>query len=238
MKVFSKSAIRAADFSDFKRGINLMRCILLGPPGAGKGTQAAIIRDKYTVAHISTGDILRANVKNNTVLGKKAKSYMDAGELVPDSLIIEMMKDRLSRDDCERGFLLDGFPRTVSQAEALDILLKALEVELDAVILLEVSDEVVVKRLSGRRMCKQCGAIYHIEFQPPSKEGICDKCGGELYQRDDDKEEVIRQRLAVYHEQTSPLVEYYSSKGLLRPVDAEQSSDSVLRLIEQLFGKD
>jgi adenylate kinase len=214
-----------------------MRCILLGPPGAGKGTQAAVIRDRYNVAHISTGDILRSNVKEKTDLGQKARSYMEAGELVPDSLIIEMMRERLSQSDCNRGFLLDGFPRTVSQAEALDSLLEDLDVELDAVILLDVSDEVVVERLSGRRVCRNCGAIYHMKNHPPKKEGICDICGGELFQRKDDTEEVIRQRLGVYHQQTSPLIEYYRSSGILKAVNAEVSSDSVLAVIEDLFGK-
>jgi adenylate kinase len=214
-----------------------MRCILLGPPGAGKGTQAAVIRDRYNVAHISTGDILRSNVKEKTDLGQKASSYMEAGELVPDSLIIEMMKERLSQSDCNRGFLLDGFPRTVSQAEALDSLLEDLDVELDAVILLDVSDEVVVERLSGRRVCRNCGAIYHMKNHPPKKEGICDICGGELFQRKDDTEDVIRQRLGVYHQQTSPLIEYYRSSGILKAVNAEGSSDSVLGVIEDLFGK-
>jgi adenylate kinase len=214
-----------------------MRCILLGPPGAGKGTQAAVIRDRYNVAHISTGDILRSNVKEKTDLGQKARSYMEAGELVPDSLIIEMMRERLSQSDCNRGFLLDGFPRTVSQAEALDSLLEDLDVELDAVILLDVSDEVVVERLSGRRVCRDCGAIYHMKNHPPKKEGICDLCGGELFQRKDDTEEVIRQRLGVYHQQTSPLIEYYRSSGILKAVNAEVSSDSVLAVIEDLFGK-
>jgi adenylate kinase len=214
-----------------------MRCILLGPPGAGKGTQAAVIRDRYNVAHISTGDILRSNVKEKTDLGQKARSYMEAGGLVPDSLIIEMMRERLSQSDCNRGFLLDGFPRTVSQAEALDSLLEDLDVELDAVILLDVSDEVVVERLSGRRVCRDCGAIYHMKNHPPKKEGICDLCGGELFQRKDDTEEVIRQRLGVYHQQTSPLIEYYRSSGILKAVNAEVSSDSVLAVIEDLFGK-
>lgn len=214
-----------------------MRCILLGPPGAGKGTQASVIRKKYEVAHISTGDILRSNVKEKTELGLKASSYMESGELVPDSLIIEMMRKRLALPDCQKGFLLDGFPRTVSQAESLDSLLDEIGVALDAVILLDVSDDVVVERLSGRRICRKCGAIYHLQNHPPRVDGICDLCGGDLYQRKDDTEEVIRQRLQVYHKQTSPLVEYYRKTGMLRSVDAEKSSDNVLTVIEDLFGK-
>jgi len=213
-----------------------MRLILLGPPGAGKGTQADVIKKKYNVAHISTGDILRENVRSETRLGLQAKTYMDSGKLVPDDLIISMMKDRLQQPDCGNGFLLDGFPRTVSQADALEQMLGELETGVNAAVLLEVSDETVVERLSGRRICDSCGAIYHIRFRPSSVNGQCDKCGGSLYQRDDDKESVIRSRLAVYHEQTAPLIKYYEEKGLLRRVDAEKSSDSVVRLIAEIFG--
>jgi adenylate kinase len=214
-----------------------MRFILLGPPGAGKGTQAAVIKEKFSIAHISTGDILRANVKNGTDLGKKARTYMDSGKLVPDDLIIAMVKDRLQEKDCTLGFLLDGFPRTVSQAEALDELVDALDVKLDAVILLDVPDNVVIERLSGRRMCRNCGSIFHVSFNPSSRGDICDKCGGEIYQRDDDREEVIRNRLKVYHEQTAPLIEYYENEGILRTVDASESSDNVLAMIESLVKK-
>lgn len=214
-----------------------MRFILLGPPGAGKGTQAAVIKEKFSIAHISTGDILRANVKNGTDLGKKARTYMDSGKLVPDDLIIAMVKDRLQEKDCTLGFLLDGFPRTVSQAEALDELVDVLDVELDAVILLDVPDQVVIERLSGRRMCRSCGSIFHVSFNPSSKGDICDKCGGEIYQRDDDREEVIRNRLKVYHDQTAPLIKYYENKGILRTVDASESSDNVLAMIESLVKK-
>ena len=211
-----------------------MRFILLGPPGAGKGTQAAVIKDKYSIAHVSTGDILRENVKKGTSLGKEAKSFMDSGKLVPDELIIAMVRDRLKNTDCVKGFLLDGFPRTVSQAEALDHLLSNLEVNLDAVILLDVPDDVVIERLSGRRICRRCGTIYHVNFNPSADGSVCDRCGGEIYQRDDDREEVIRNRLNVYYEQTSPLIEYYEKKSLLKKVDASESSDTVLTMIESL----
>lgn len=213
-----------------------MRIILVGPPGAGKGTQAEKIVAKYGVAHVSTGDILRANVKGGTELGKKAKSYMDAGGLVPDGVIVGMMRGRLAEDDCAKGFLLDGFPRTVPQAEALTALLSEMGIELDGVILLDVGDETVVERLCGRRMCRKCGKIFHVTFNPSSKDDECDACGGELYQRDDDKEDVIRQRLAVYHSQTAPLVDYYDEKGLLFRVDAARPGDEVLSNIEAAVG--
>jgi len=213
-----------------------MRIILVGPPGAGKGTQAEKIVAKYNVAHISTGDILRANVKAGTELGKKAKSFMDAGALVPDDVIVGMMRGRLAEDDCKNGFILDGFPRTVPQAEALDSLLAEMGIKLDGVILLDVDDETVVERLCGRRMCKKCGRIFHVSFKPSSKGDLCDECGGELYQRDDDKEEVIRQRLAVYHSQTAPLVDYYGKAGLLLRVPGAEAGDKVLGHIEAMLG--
>lgn len=214
-----------------------MRIILVGPPGAGKGTQAEKIVARYGVAHISTGDILRANVKAGTELGKKAKSFMDAGALVPDEVIIGMMRERLADDDCKKGFILDGFPRTVPQAEALTGLLAEMGIVLDGVILLDVADETVVERLCGRRMCKSCGKIYHVSFNPSSRGDRCDACGGELYQRDDDKESVIRQRLSVYHAQTAPLVDYYGKAGLLVNVDAAQPGDKVLGQIEAQLEK-
>ena len=213
-----------------------MRIILVGPPGAGKGTQAEKIVAKYNVAHISTGDILRANVKAGTELGKKAKSFMDAGALVPDDVIVGMMRGRLAEDDCKNGFILDGFPRTVPQAEALDSLLAEMGIKLDGVILLDVDDDTVVERLCGRRMCKKCGRIFHVSFKPSSKGNLCDECGGELYQRDDDKEEVIRQRLAVYHSQTAPLVDYYGKAGLLLRVPGAEAGDKVLGHIEAMLG--
>ena len=213
-----------------------MRIILVGPPGAGKGTQAEKIVAKYNVAHISTGDILRANVKAGTELGKKAKSFMDAGALVPDDVIVGMIRGRLAEDDCKNGFILDGFPRTVPQAEALDSLLAEMGIKLDGVILLDVDDDTVVERLCGRRMCKKCGRIFHVSFKPSSKGDLCDECGGELYQRDDDKEEVIRQRLAVYHSQTAPLVDYYGKAGLLLRVPGAEAGDKVLGHIEAMLG--
>jgi adenylate kinase len=213
-----------------------MRIILVGPPGAGKGTQAEKIVAKYGVAHISTGDILRANVKAGTELGIKAKSYMDSGSLVPDEIIVGMMRGRLAESDCAKGFILDGFPRTVPQAEALTALLTEMGIKLDGVILLDVDDETVVQRLCGRRMCRKCGKIFHVTFNPSAKGNVCDVCGGELYQRDDDKEEVIRHRLSVYHSQTAPLVDYYDKAGLLIRVNAAEAGDKVLSSIEARLG--
>lgn len=208
-----------------------MRLVFLGPPGSGKGTQAAKLLEKVKVAHISTGDILRGNVANGTELGLQAKGYMDSGKLVPDSLIVEMMKNRLGESDCEKGFILDGFPRTVSQAEALEKMLGELGMDLDAVVLFKVSDAVVIERLSGRRGCRRCGAIYHVRFSPSSAGDRCEACGGELFQRDDDREEVIRKRLDVYHSQTAPLVGFYRERNMLVEVEAEKSSDEVLKTI-------
>lgn len=213
-----------------------MRIILLGPPGAGKGTQAESIKAKWDIAHISTGDILRANVKAGTELGKAAKRYMDEGALVPDELIIAMMESRLQEDDAKKGFMLDGFPRTSGQAEALDKLLDRLNLKLDAVIELSVADDVVVKRLTSRRVCGRCGEIYNTVAKPPRVDSVCDKCGGEVVQRDDDTEAVIRKRLAVFREQTAPLIEYYRNKGILMTADAAGAKDSVSTLLEQSFG--
>lgn len=228
---------KAEASSDSKGDVNIMRVILLGPPGAGKGTQAAEIKAKYDVAHISTGDMLRQNVKDATELGQQAQKYMDGGKLVPDELIVKMMRERLKEKDCEKGFLLDGFPRTVPQAESLDGLLENMNLSLDAVILLDVADDIVVDRLCGRRMCRQCGEIYHVSFKPSSQGDKCDKCGGDLFQRDDDKEQVIRNRLKVYHDQTAPLISYYDEKGLLRRVNAGTSSSSVMAEIEALVNE-
>ena len=213
-----------------------MRIILVGAPGAGKGTQAEAIKGKYPIAHISTGDILRANVKAGTELGKNAKGYMDAGKLVPDEVIIAMVESRLQEPDCKEGFLLDGFPRTTPQAEALDLLLEKLGIALDAVVELDVDDEVVVQRLTTRRGCISCGEIYNTLFKPTKVECVCDKCGGEVIQRDDDKESVIRNRLSVFHEQTAPLIEYYRNKGILLTVDATGGKDAVLNLLEKRKG--
>ena len=210
-----------------------MRLILLGAPGAGKGTQADVVKSKYNIAHISTGDILRANVKQGTELGKLAQGYMTSGKLVPDDVIINMMKARLVEPDCKEGFMLDGFPRTIAQAEALDKMLAELGIALDAVVSLEIDDEVVVSRLTSRRVCKQCGEIYNTIGKPSRVEGVCDKCGGEVIQRADDNESTIRNRLAVFHEQTAPLIEYYKKAGILVSVDATAGKDSVLKIIER-----
>jgi adenylate kinase len=213
-----------------------VRTILLGPPGAGKGTQASHIVEAYGVPHISTGDILRANVKAGTALGTEAKRFMDAGELVPDEVIIGMVGDRLAEADAADGFLFDGFPRTVPQAEALDALLEDRGVPLDVVLELVVDHEEVVRRLTGRRTCAGCGRIFHLEYDPPAAEGACDDCGGELQQRADDREEVVRNRLEVYTEQTEPLVAFYEARGQLARIEAtgsfDEVTDRVLRTLE------
>ena len=197
-----------------------MRLVLVGPPGAGKGTQAQFIASHFAIPKISTGEIFRANVSEGTELGVEARKFMDAGDLVPDEVTIAMVKDRIGHDDARTGFLLDGFPRTVRQAEVLDELLDPMSSPLDVVLELVVDDDEVVRRLSGRRTCHQCGHVWHLDFDPPGTEGICDRCGGELFQRDDDSEDTIRHRLEVYADQTSPLIGYYGDKGLLRGVDA------------------
>jgi adenylate kinase len=197
-----------------------VRLVLVGPPGAGKGTQAQFIASHFAVPKISTGDIFRTNVSDGTELGLEARKYMDAGDLVPDEVTIGMVKERLSHDDTSEGFLLDGFPRTVQQAVVLDDMLAAHAVGLDVVLELVVDDEEVVRRLSGRRTCRRCGHVWHLDFDPPATEGTCDRCGGELFQRDDDSELTIRHRLEVYADQTSPLIGYYGDRGLLSGVDA------------------
>ncbi len=197
-----------------------MRLVLVGPPGAGKGTQAQFIASHFAVPKISTGDIFRANVSEGTDLGLEAKKYMDAGDLVPDEVTIGMVTDRLTHEDATEGFLLDGFPRTVHQAEVLDDLLAAKAAAVDVVLELVVDDDEVVRRLSGRRTCRRCGHVWHLDFDPPATAGQCDRCGGELFQRDDDSEDTIRHRLEVYADQTSPLIGYYGDRGLLRGVDA------------------
>jgi adenylate kinase len=207
-----------------------MRLVLVGAPGAGKGTQAKYIAQHFGVPPISTGDIFRANLAAQTPLGIEAKRYMDAGELVPDEVTIGIVRDRLSQDDAEHGFLLDGFPRTVPQAEALNDMLVELGRPLDAVLELEVDEDEVVRRLSGRRTCRKCGHIWHVEFDPPAKPDVCDKCGGELFQRDDDKPETIHRRLAVYREQTAPLVGFYRDAGLLRTIRAVGQVDEITAL--------
>ena len=208
-----------------------MRLIILGPPGAGKGTQAERIVKEFAVPHISTGDILRENIKAGTQLGKEAKAYMDKGELVPDELVIALVEDRLSRDDCKSGFLLDGFPRTVAQAVSLDALLKKLGAPLDRAINIQVEPEKLVARAVGRRVCKTCGATYHVEFNPPKVEGKCDLDGSELIQRADDTKETVENRIRGYLEQTSPLVDYYRAQHLLLDVDGDQDIDEVFEAI-------
>ncbi len=211
-----------------------MNIVLLGPPGAGKGTQAKKIQEYYSLPHISTGDMLRENINNKTVLGMKAKSYMSRGELVPDELLITMIKDRLSKKDCESGFLLDGYPRTIPQADALQMILTESDRKLDAILNISVEDEELIKRLSGRRMCS-CGASYHIVFNPSKDDEVCDMCKGRLYQRDDDKPEAIRNRLKVYKKQTQPLIEYYNRKGILRTIDGVKDISGIFEDIKNIL---
>lgn len=214
-----------------------MKLILIGPPGCGKGTQASLISEEFKIPQISTGDILRAAVRNETSLGDKAKSYMDAGKLVPDQLIIDLMSERIKDADCKNGYILDGFPRTLKQAEALDELLDGMNQTLDAVISIEVDDDEVVRRLAGRRQCANCGKGYHTEFKKPEVSDTCDKCGGPLYQRDDDKEETIRARLEVYRKQTAPLLDYYDKSGLLRSVAGTGTIEDIFKKISSLINQ-
>lgn len=205
----------------------MLRTILLGPPGAGKGTQAVKIVEKYNIPHISTGDIFRENIKNQTELGKRAKAYMDRGELVPDELVVEIATDRLTKDDCKNGFLLDGFPRTIFQAEKLDEFLTQRGEKIDKVINIDVEKDALVKRITGRRVCKSCGASYHVVNIPPKKDGICDLCSGELIQRADDTEETVLNRIDVYNKQTKPLVDYYDKAGVIINIDGNKDLDDV-----------
>ncbi len=209
-----------------------MKVIMLGAPGAGKGTQAKKIANKYGVPHVSTGDILRANVKGGTELGSKAKGFMDQGLLVPDDLVVDMLIDRLGQDDASKGYVLDGFPRTIPQAEALDAALVKIGEKVDYAINVEVPDEDIVRRMSGRRACPNCGGTYHVVHIPTKVEGVCDACGGELVLRDDDKPETVKKRLGVYHEQTKPLIDYYTKQGLLVTVDGTKDTDKVFEDIE------
>lgn len=213
-----------------------MNIILLGPPGAGKGTQAKKISENCSIPHISTGDILRENISNNTPLGLKAKSYMSRGELVPDELLITIIKDRLSRSDCSGGFLLDGYPRTIPQADALQMILTESGRKLDVVLNIDVDDEELIKRLSGRRMCA-CGTSYHVDFNPPEKEGFCDTCKGKLYQREDDRAEAIKNRLIVYKKQTEPLINYYTKKAILRRIDGNKDISAIFEDIKKVLEK-
>ena len=213
-----------------------MKIIMLGAPGAGKGTQAKMLAEKYKIPHISTGDIFRANIKNGTELGRQAKEYMDKGLLVPDELTVKILLDRVAQDDCKNGYVLDGFPRTIPQAEVLDEALTKLGEKIDFAVNVDVPDENIVKRMSGRRACLKCGATYHIEHIPPKKEGICDICGSELVLRDDDKPETVLNRLKVYHDQTQPLIDFYTAKGVLKTVDGTQDMKDVFNAIVSILG--
>lgn len=204
-----------------------MKLVILGPPGAGKGTQAEYIVKRYNIPHISTGDIFRENIKNNTELGKEAKSYMDKGLLVPDDLVIALVEDRLNKDDAKEGFLLDGFPRTVAQAVSLDSILDKNDEKLTKVINISVDPEILIERAVGRRVCKTCGMTYHVKFNPPKEEGICDKDGTKLIQRDDDTEETVKTRISVYFDQTAPLIDYYRAQNLLIDIDGAKDIDKV-----------
>jgi adenylate kinase len=210
---------------------------MLGAPGAGKGTQAKRIAEKYGIPHISTGDIFRANIKNDTELGKKAKTYMDQGLLVPDELVVDLVVDRFKEPDCEKGYVLDGFPRTIPQAEALDNALKAIGEQVDFAVNVEVPDENIVERMSGRRACLSCGATYHLKYIPTKVEGVCDTCGADLVLRDDDKPETVLKRLKVYHDQTQPLIEYYTKQGILVEVDGTKDMAVVFNAIVDVIDK-
>lgn len=213
-----------------------MKIIMLGAPGAGKGTQAQMIANKYGIPHVSTGDIFRENVKNGTELGMEAKKYMDAGELVPDELTVKILLDRVAKDDCKNGYVLDGFPRTIPQAEVLDAEITKLGDKIDYAINVDVPDENIIRRMSGRRACLACGATFHIEHIPPKKEGICDRCGKELVLRDDDKEETVKNRLSVYHQQTQPLIDFYTKKNVLKTVDGTADMKDVFTAITDILG--
>jgi len=213
-----------------------MKIIMLGAPGAGKGTQAKMIAEKYGIPHVSTGDIFRANIKNGTDLGKQAKEYMDAGKLVPDELTVKILLDRVAQDDCKNGYVLDGFPRTIPQAEVLEDALNKLGDKIDFAVNVDVPDENIVRRMSGRRACLKCGATYHIEHIPPKHEGICDTCGSELVLRDDDKPETVLNRLKVYHEQTQPLIDFYTERNVLRTVDGTRDMKDVFADIISILG--
>ena len=214
-----------------------MKLILVGPPGAGKGTQAVRLVKHFGIPQISTGDILRKAVKDGTELGTLAKQYMDKGELVPDEVVIGIIRERLMEPDCQKGYILDGFPRTIAQAEALDEMLEKMGSRIDHAVNISVADEEIIKRLTGRRTCSECGAGYHVLFDPPKQDGICDKCGGKLIQRDDDKEETIRARLDVYRRQTEPLIRYYEEKGLLRTIPGEGNMEEIFNAILKVLGE-
>lgn len=212
-----------------------MKIIMLGAPGAGKGTQAKRIAERYGIPHISTGDIFRANIKNQTELGKKAKGYMDQGMLVPDEVTLELIMDRFTNEDCKDGYVLDGFPRTIPQAEALTAALAKQKDAVDYAVNVDVPDEAIVSRMSGRRACVSCGGTYHIEFNPTKQDGICDACGGQLILREDDKPETVQKRLSVYHEQTQPLIDYYKNQNILREVDGTKDMEEVFCSITEIL---
>ena len=214
-----------------------MKIILLGPPGAGKGTQAKSISNRYSIPHISTGDIFRKNISEETPLGIEAKGYMDKGLLVPDEVTINMVKDRLTWEDCKNGYLLDGFPRTVAQAEALETFLNSRDENIDTALLIDVPMEFILERMTGRRVCGSCGASYHVKFNPTKVEGICDVCGSEVVQRKDDREDTVRERLDVYERQTQPLIDFYKEKNLLSTVDGTKAINEVFNDICELFGR-
>ena len=213
-----------------------MKLVMLGAPGAGKGTQASQLAKKYEIPHIATGDIFRANIKNKTELGKRVKDYMSKGLLVPDELVCDLIVDRIGQNDCAKGYILDGFPRTIPQAESLDAALTNSGGKLDVAIDIEVPDETIVKRMSGRRACLTCGATYHTEYIPPKQEGVCDACGGELVLRNDDAAETVQKRLGVYHEQTKPLIDYYQETGILKVIDGTQDREVVFEEINAILG--
>ena len=210
--------------------------VFLGPPGAGKGTQAKFLQEKYGACQVSTGEILRKAVQDHTPLGKKAAEYLDKGELVPDDVVLNLIAERLQQKDCEKGFILDGFPRTVVQAEGLERILENLGWRLDSVLWLQLPQEVIIRRLSGRRNCRKCSGLYHAAWSPPRRDGVCDQCGGELYQRQDDREETVAARLRVFDAQTAPLAEYYRKKGLLRPINGEGSVEEIRRRVFHALG--
>ena len=213
-----------------------MNIMLFGAPGAGKGTQAKYIIEKYGIPQISTGDILRAAVKEGTPMGLEAKACMEAGKLVSDEIIIGIIKDRLAKDDCKKGFILDGFPRTIAQAEALEVLMQEMGIKLDKVISLNVPDELIVGRVVGRRVCKECGGSFHVEFNPSKVEGVCDFCGGELIQRKDDSAETVGKRLKEYHSQTAPLFDFYMERGILADIDGTKEIDEITKEIFNILG--
>ena len=215
----------------------MLNIVLLGPPGAGKGTQAELIVKKYGIPQISTGDIFRANIKNGTELGKKAKEYMDKGELVPDELVVDLVKDRLEQDDCKNGFMLAGFPRKVFQAEELTKIMEAKKLTINYVLNIDVASEKHIDRIAGRRVCKSCGATYNVNTKPTAKEGVCDACGGEVYQRADDNRETVENRINVYFAQTAPLIEYYEKAGVLATVNGDQAMDNVFSDITKVLGE-